>query len=474
MIKRTITKASKLRIISQKPLNNVETIIPNAEKGPRIEWYNDSFLLSERIQSLIAKDKSGITKAFDLINRHAGSSTKEVYGKMIAALANVGEYSQVLKLNQIILRRNRTLSPHGYTSLFSAIAKYAALGEDLHKSNCMQITDEIWKIAIAQPEISIQTVNALLHVCNVCCHNGGYNLAWEVFEQLGNVSKNPDPSNPLSKCKADHITYAMMMGVCTIASNEHASELGIQLWLNYLDLHAKKANNVPVTTIDNELIRKAVLFYSSLNQFDQGFDTINTFYGLCLKVNDSKLKRKVYQSDMTSLLKFCLDSKKPSLGLKWLDFVQSKQDNVFKLSNQFEFTKLYVESAIKIQSFEDAYKRLTDEDCPIIFMLWISYKAMKSKTFDDEGIKRWWSRVLQVQKHSDWGTQLGHIYFYMNCGLIIGENESVKSIINARKDSLLKHLPKKITRSDSLIDYDDFRINVRRLMRWRISPNPIK
>lgn len=470
------SKAAKLRILLKTNTSKIQSLDQKTEttmdKPKRQEWYNDPYLLSNRIKVLISKQKDGIPKAFDLVQRHAGSCTKEVYGKMVSSLAEQKKYTEILKLHNIIIRRNRSLSPYGYTAVFSAMADYASQGDWFHKSNCMQETQKIWNIVITQPEVSIQTVNALLHVCAACSHAGGYNLGWEVFEQLGNVATE-ESITALSKCLADHITYSMMMGICISADNEDAAKLGIQLWTNYKDLLVRKPGKA-FSTVENELISKAISLCSASSEMDLGFKEIFFFFGLSKNINESRLKRKVYLSDMTAILNFCLVSENPALGLKWLKFVEEKQSSIFTYSRHSDFYRMYVKSELASKSFETAYNRIIQqEDCPVIYRLWICYYALLAHQEVDLKGNLWWTRAQESLNHPDWGSDLGQIYFYMKCGLIMKENEAVKTLLESKKDVIMRFIARKKSRKGGYIDFDDFRATIRKLMRWRFRDKPI-
>jgi pentatricopeptide repeat protein len=473
-----------------KPSNQL-MIVPKEDKTTsKVKWrqiYSDPYLLSKRITGLIKSQKDGAQKAFELVNRHAGTCNKEVYGSMVSALAKEKKYTDMLKLYDIMIRRNRFLSPQGYTAIFHAMATYAESGDWNHKSICMQATDKIWNHAIdsesfdemvdeeieaAEPKISNRSINALLHVCGVCCYTGGYNLAWEVFEQMGNVAEYPHKYSQVAKCLADHVTYSMMMGVCISADNLNAFRLGIQLWNNYKHLLVKKPGK-DFSTIENELISKAITLYTSSSEFDLAFKEVKSFFGLS-KDGSSKLERKVYLPDIIVILKLCRRSKNEAFGLKWLKLIEKEQSSIFTHYKPSDFYRHYVKSEIVLANYENCYNRLLkDNTCPIIYKLWVCLEALKACRNQDISCNVWFNRVKELKEHADFDKDMGHIYFYMKCGLLMNETETVKSLLESKKAILERYLTRKVSKRDGIVDFDDFRVTVRKVMRWRFEKAPI-
>jgi hypothetical protein len=394
---------------------------------------------------------------------------------MISSLAKEKRYLDIIKLYDIMIRRNRYLSPLGYTTIFHAMATYAKSGDWDHRSNCMRATDKIWNHAIdseifeddkemeaAEPKISTKSINALLHVCDICCDAGGYNLAWEVFEQMGNVAEYPLKFSNVAKCLADHVTYSMMMGICISAGNPNAFQVGIGLWKNYKHLLVEKPGKA-FSTVENELVCKAITLCTEALEFDQGFQEIKTFFGLSTD-SESKLKRKVYLSDINVILKLCRESKRQPLGLNWLKQIEKEQSSIFTAYKASRFYRHYVKSEISLKNFGSCYRRiLKDNTCPLIYKLWVCWEALKAN--QDRDI--WYQRFKELSETPGFENDLNHIYFYMKCGLLMGETEAVKSLLESKKEFLQRYMTKRLARRDGMVDYNDFRATVRKLMRWR-------
>ena len=72
-------------------------------------WYNDPYLVSKKVSGLL-QDAKNVNEAIELVKRHKGASNAQVYGTLLKGMANLGLYSDVLKLyREVILSCQRRL-----------------------------------------------------------------------------------------------------------------------------------------------------------------------------------------------------------------------------------------------------------------------------------------------------------------------------------------------------------------------------
>jgi hypothetical protein len=285
---------------------------------------------------------------------------------------------------------------------------------------------------------------------------------------MGNVAEYPHKFSDIAKCSADHVTYSMMMGICISAGNPNAFQLGIQLWNNYKDLLVKKPGK-EFSTVENELVCKSITLYTEALEFDQGFQEVKTFFGLSTD-GESKLKRKVYLSDINAILKLCRDSKREALGLNWLNQIEKEQSSIFTAFKSSRFYRHYIKTEISLKNFGSCYRRiLKDNTCPLTYKLWVCWEALKA----DQDRDIWFKRFKELTETPGFENDLNHIYFYMKCGILMGETEAVKSLLESKKAILERYLTRRLSKRDDIVNFDDFRSTVRKLMRWRYQTSAI-
>ncbi|KAI8587610.1 hypothetical protein BDZ88DRAFT_232916 [Geranomyces variabilis] len=206
------------------PLNETQRCDPGDEGG-KLEWYNDSHLLSARIKKLLDRP-GGEQEAKDLVERHTGASNAVVYGTLMTGLGRRGLYKDVLAYNRKMQKKGLRPTPHAQTAILNSLAQAAlAPGSDaIARTNRLAEAREAWE-SIERP--STIHLNTALKACLPCVSEGGWDFAWELYRE--SVPENGlRPSSGVPSVDVYTVTY--MLRICAALGGEEGVRHAMKLW----------------------------------------------------------------------------------------------------------------------------------------------------------------------------------------------------------------------------------------------------
>ncbi|KAJ3129170.1 hypothetical protein HK098_002411 [Nowakowskiella sp. JEL0407] len=234
-------------------------------------WYNDSYLLAERVAKEIKDDN--IAVAQDLLWRHGGCANSVVYSVAIGELANKGLYLKAKAFyNMLVFGRKRTPTPETYTLMLKAATKYLqkfVLHEQNERVRNNKITvtlNEMSNLLKSIPDHEIQHFNAFLNGCVKVAKYGGWEKSLECYDAL--ISEYPE--------MVDAVTFTTMLRICA-ASGEGCAQKFYAVWDDYLTswqdealLQKPKSDSESNTSLepDQRLVAAAILCTSTINTSD--------------------------------------------------------------------------------------------------------------------------------------------------------------------------------------------------------------
>ncbi|KAJ3106686.1 hypothetical protein HDU97_005838 [Phlyctochytrium planicorne] len=156
---------------------------------PRIEWFNDPYLLADRVTTLLQSSENE-EYALELVERHTGSSNEYVYGALIAGLVRNKRYNMALDIFKELRKKKVKPSPHTYTMLFRALGMLAAANPtdlDQVRSRYVDLVT-LWSKTDPASR-NIRHVNAVLSSCKSMTKVGGLESGLGLFASVSNLCK---------------------------------------------------------------------------------------------------------------------------------------------------------------------------------------------------------------------------------------------------------------------------------------------
>ncbi|KAJ3171384.1 hypothetical protein HDU87_008342 [Geranomyces variabilis] len=195
------------------------------DEGGKLEWYNDSHLLSARIKKLLDRP-GGEQEAKELVERHTGASNAVVYGTLMTGLGRRGLYKDVLAYSRKMQKKGLRPTPHAQTAILNSLAQAAfAPGSDATaRTNRLAEAREAWE-NIERP--STIHLNTTLKACLPCVSEGGWDFAWELYrESVPENGHRPSSGVPI----VDVYTVTYMLRICAALGGEEGVQHAMKLW----------------------------------------------------------------------------------------------------------------------------------------------------------------------------------------------------------------------------------------------------
>ncbi|KAJ3020879.1 hypothetical protein HKX48_009561 [Thoreauomyces humboldtii] len=228
--------------VGDRPVDNDKAGVQPEQVEDSEAWYNDPYLLSEKIVKLLARDDPAeINEAMDLVDRHRGAANAQVYGALIAGLAKRGHYKLVLKCNRDMVKRRIVPTPQTHTALLNAFAQAAAspAGDVASRTNRLADARRVWDEDLERP--STIHLNAMLKVCLACIAEGGEEVAWEIYRQSVPEDGSKRPSDVPAP---DIYTITYMLRMCSDPSAVEGSlDNAMLVWKDALRLDRQERKN---------------------------------------------------------------------------------------------------------------------------------------------------------------------------------------------------------------------------------------
>ncbi|KAI8816951.1 uncharacterized protein EV422DRAFT_267017 [Fimicolochytrium jonesii] len=208
-----------------------------ASPAERQAWYSDPYHLSARLARLVGTGCE--EEALELLMRHQGASTPEVFGNLIAAFGSKRNWKAALHVFRLMEKRNLKPTDRTYTSLFSILADAAAAnGDPANRKNRLESAIKLYETL---PKLSTIQLNALLKVCLYCINEGGWDLAWELYHktypQAVEAAQGSEPTDPTPSQLAttdattfDIVTFTYMLRLCAERGGSLGFTHALQIW----------------------------------------------------------------------------------------------------------------------------------------------------------------------------------------------------------------------------------------------------
>ncbi|KAJ3159630.1 hypothetical protein HDU86_001639 [Geranomyces michiganensis] len=205
-----------------------------SEESDKLQWYNDSHLLSARIKKLLDRP-GGEQEAKDLVERHTGASNAVVYGALMTGLGRRGLYKDVLAYSRKMQKKGLRPTPHAQTAILNSLAQAAlAPGSDsTARTNRLAEAREAWENIESPSTIHLNTT---LKACLPCVSEGGWDFAWELYRaSVPEGGLRPASGVP----SADVYTMTYMLRICAALGGQESLRRAEQIWDDVMRLEKR-------------------------------------------------------------------------------------------------------------------------------------------------------------------------------------------------------------------------------------------